>query len=290
MGLMGKSKAFALNIVWNHLWQKVGQHFLTSTLKDYYVSYPPVSQPHRCTLKYSYLAFLSNPSVVLIFIFPQVGSDEQHSVSDPQLNNTVVFSVNGGAKARKVSIIPVPSSLFTSGTPTHGRAEVLHRDDVVHHTWPPAAASHTLGRDNGIGFFVAGKRSTVSNGATRFIPGSHLWDYSIPPPAEPSPLICQPELEPGDSLMMFSGCYHGASANTTQDEERLIYSTFSTRGYLRQEENQYLACDREKVLELPVELQRFMGYTLSRPFMGWVEMDDPIKVIDPNAKSLGDLW
>ena len=39
MGLMGKSKAFAINIVGNPVWQKVGQHFLTSVLEDYYVSF-----------------------------------------------------------------------------------------------------------------------------------------------------------------------------------------------------------------------------------------------------------
>lgn len=176
------------------------------------------------------------------------------------------------------------TSFRDSDVPT----EVLHRDDIIHHTWPPTASTHTLGRDNGMGFFVAGKRATRANGATRFVPGSHLWDYAIPPPPDSS--CCQPELEPGDALMMLSGCYHGASANTTENEERLIYSTFTTRGYLRQEENQYLACEREAVLALPDHLKRFMGYHISKPFMGWVELDDPMKVIDPNAESLGDLW
>ena len=113
-----------------------------------------------------------------------------------------------------------------------------------------------------------------------------------PPETSPqiSPLIFQPELNPGDALMMFSGGYRGASANTTKDEEKLVYSTFTTRGFLRQEENQYLAYDRKGVLELPVGLRRFKGYTLCRPFMGWVGMDDPMKIIDPKAPSLGDLW
>ena len=212
----------------------------------------------------------------------QVGTEIQHSIAPPQLNNTVVFSVNPGAKARRA-----PSSPALIHTLLN-QSELLHRDDVVHHTWPPAASEHTLGRDNGVGFFVAGKRSTRANGATRFVPGSHLWDYSLPPPPESHTFYA--ELEPGDALMFFSGCYHGASANTTEDEERLMYSTFTTRGYLRQEENQYLACEKEAVLGLPDELKRFMGYELCRPFMGWVEMDDPIKVIDPEAKSLGDLW
>lgn len=39
MGLMGKSEKFALNIVGNPVWQKVGEHFLTSVLNEYWVCY-----------------------------------------------------------------------------------------------------------------------------------------------------------------------------------------------------------------------------------------------------------
>jgi len=85
-----------------------------------------------------------------------------------------------------------------------------------------------MGRDAGIGFFVAGKKTTKQNGATRFIPGSHLWDYAEGPPREDQTFYA--ELEPGDGLMVLSGCFHGGSANKTENEERLVYSTFSTRG------------------------------------------------------------
>jgi ectoine hydroxylase-related dioxygenase (phytanoyl-CoA dioxygenase family) len=235
MGLMGKSEKFALNVVGNPIWQRIGEHFLTSVLNDYWV-----------------------------------GSEKLESVSKPQLNNTVVFSVGPGAKA-----------------------QVLHRDDIIHHTYPAAAVTtHTLGRDNGIGFFVAGKKSTRQNGATRFVPGSHLWHYATPPPAPEveSESCVYAELEPGDAFMLFSGCYHAASANQTTDQERLLFSTFTTRGYLRQEENQYLANDVDSIKRLPIWLQRFAGYSLSRPFMGWVDMDDPMRVINPDAESLGDLF
>ena len=198
-------------------------------------------------------------------VFTQVGEEKQESVSDPQLNNTVVFSIGPGAKA-----------------------QVLHRDDIIHHNYHGAAASHTLGRDTGLGFFVAGKKSSRQNGATRFVPGSHLWDYAVPPPDESSTFYA--ELNPGDGLMVLAGCYHGGSANRTKDEERLLYSTFTTRGYLRQEENQYLANEVNEIKRLPLWLQRFTGYSLSRPFMGWVEMDDPMRVINPDAQSLGDLF
>ena len=158
----------------------------------------------------------------------------------------------------------------------------------MHHTYHSAAAEHHLGRDSAVGFFVAGTRTTRANGATRFVPGSHLWDYAEPPPSEDKTFYA--ELQPGDGFMVFAGCYHGGSANTTADEERLVYSTFTTRGYLRQEENQYLANDMEAVRKLPVWLQQFMGYSLSRPFMGWVNMDDPMRAINPDFKSLDELW
>jgi hypothetical protein len=47
-----------------------------------------------------------------------------------------------------------------------------------------------------------------------------------------------------------------------------------TKGWLRQEENQYLAIPREVVLKMPIHIQQLMGYKLSQPFCGWVESDD----------------
>lgn len=101
------------------------------------------------------------------------------------------------------------------------------------------------------------------------------------------------EMEPGDAFMMLGGTYHGAGANTTRDQERLVYAAFVTRGYLRQEENQYLSNDLEKIKKLPVWLQQFAGFGVSKPYMGWVDnMEDPIERIfgakSPN--SAGDFW
>lgn len=149
--------------------------------------------------------------------------------------------------------------------------------------------------------FVAGTKTRRENGATRIIPGSHLWDYSQPPPSSEDPSIQCAELDPGDAFMMLGGCFHGAGANTTADEERLVYgkcitsflpylryvdhleAAFSTRGYLRQEENQYLANDIEKIKELPISIQRYAGFGVSKPFMGWVDMEDPVRSMNPNA-------
>ncbi|KAH0848074.1 hypothetical protein AYO21_03565 [Fonsecaea monophora] len=138
------------------------------------------------------------------------GNRSEVNISRPQLNNTIAFSVRPG-----------------------GSNQPLHRDDDIHyasrervHEYPKATNSRELG----IGFFVAGKKSTKANGATRFIPGSHLEATEQPPQEE---FVAYAELSPGDGFIMLSSCYHGGSANTTNDEERLLFSCFMTRGYLR---------------------------------------------------------
>jgi ectoine hydroxylase-related dioxygenase (phytanoyl-CoA dioxygenase family) len=91
--------------------------------------------------------------------------------------------------------------------------------------------------------------------------------------------------------MMLSGCFHGGSANETKDEERVVLSTFMTRGWLRQEENQYLANSIDSIRGLPAALKERMGYGLSRPFMGWVELQSPMLMLHPeDSKYQKDLY
>ncbi|KAJ5701352.1 phytanoyl- dioxygenase family protein [Penicillium malachiteum] len=104
-----------------------------------------------------------------------VGNDIEESISQPQLSNTICFSIGPGAAN-----------------------QTLHRDDDVHHHHLKSADKHEIGRDVGVGLFVAGKQATKSNGATRFIPGSHLWDYSKGPPHEEQTVYA--EMQPGDIL------------------------------------------------------------------------------------------
>lgn len=228
--MIGKSPTFAERIVGHELWIGVTDALLSSTLHNNWV-----------------------------------GDTNEVSVSKPQLNNTIVFSIGPGA-----------------------RDQALHRDDPIHHVDHRAVAEHHMGRDAGIGFFIGGKKTTRQNGATRFIPGSHLWDYSEGPPREDQAFYA--ELEPGDGFMFLSGCFHGGSANMTENEERLVYSTFSTRGYLRQEENQYLANDIEDIRKLPEWLQERVGYGISRPFLGWVNLANPMAVLHPDKDQFRDLW
>ncbi|KAJ5726586.1 phytanoyl-CoA dioxygenase family protein [Penicillium malachiteum] len=223
-GLAGKSRTFMDLVVGNALYQDVCSILLTSTHCSYY------------------------------------GQKREESVSHPQLNNTIVFSIGPGA-----------------------RNQELHRDDMIHHNQLPAITSdqYRPGRDTGIGFFVAGKRTTKQNDATRLIPGSHLWATETPPSEDQAVYA---EMNPGNAFIMPSSCFHGRSANKTENEERLVYSCFMTKGYLRQEENQYLAVPSDKVCEYPLEMQRLIGYQVSQPFLGWVDLDDPRKAL------MGDDW
>jgi ectoine hydroxylase-related dioxygenase (phytanoyl-CoA dioxygenase family) len=193
------------------------------------------------------------------------GQNKQWAVSKPQLSNTIVFSIAPGATNQP-----------------------LHRDDSIHQWVPKAVDVYPLDkqRDASVGFFVAAKKATKENGATRFIPGSHLWGHDTPPNED----LCQyAEMERGDAFLMLASCFHGGSANHTEDKERLIFSSFMTRGVLRQEENQYLAVDKARMKKHPVEVQKIAGYSLSEPFLGWVESTDPRVVLDPSVAGEFDI-
>lgn len=172
--------------------------------------------------------------------YPWYGDRNVLNVSPPQVNNTIVFSVR-------------PGNSFD---------QPLHRDDDIHYADRPHVDVYprTNSREYGIGFFVAGTKTTKANGATRFIPGSHLEATEHPPDEA---FARYAELDPGDGFIMLSSCYHGGSANTTEDEERLLFSCFMTRGWLRQEENQYLAVPPEVAKTLPVRVQKLLGYDIS---------------------------
>lgn len=61
--------------------------------------------------------------------------------------------------------------------------------------------------------------------------------------------------------------------------------------WLRQEENQYLACPAEIARTLPVELLRLMGYARGAYALGYVgDLRDPIEVVRPDLgeEGLGD--
>ncbi|KAL4928916.1 phytanoyl-CoA dioxygenase family protein [Aspergillus undulatus] len=189
------------------------------------------------------------------------GDNLKESVSKPQITSCVAIEIGPG-----------------------GKAQPLHRDSYIHHRKVPEIDEwddeRDKERDPTVGMFVAGCKVTRANGGTQLIPGSHLWATVPDKPPNPADAIV-PELEKGDGLIMLASLFHGGGNNTTTDQYRLVYSTFATRGYLRQEENQYLAVPKEIARQYDRATLEFIGYYISEPAGGWVEELDPYYALYP---------
>ena len=69
-------------------------------------------------------------------------------------------------------------------------------------------------------------------------------------------------------LVLSSKIHQGP--NTTGAPNTLL-TAFATPGYRRQEENQYLAGPWDIARAYPTDVQRFLGYSISKPYGGAVE-------------------
>lgn len=101
----------------------------------------------------------------------------------------------------------------------------------------------------------------------------------------PDVSLCEyADMEKGDAFIMLASAFHGGGHNSTTDEYRMVFSTFVVRGYLRQEENQFLAVPHETARQYPRDIQEYMGYSLSEPACGTVEQIDPIYALYPELR------
>lgn len=117
---------------------------------------------------------------------------------------------------------------------------------------------------------------TAENGATRLVPGSHHWDHSRPPRrSDPVVAAAMPR---GSVLVWVGNLWHGGGANTT-DRPRLGVTTNYNQGWLRQQENQYLAIPRDTVAQFSERLRRLVGYDVHPPFTGNVGGRNPFRLV-----------
>ncbi|CVL07912.1 uncharacterized protein FMAN_09724 [Fusarium mangiferae] len=171
------------------------------------------------------------------------------------------------------------SEAFSRG---RSKAQPLHRDDMAQHF------DHVEGSGESslLGLLVAGTKCTFENGATQIIVGSHFWpEAAISGPADRS-MCSTAEMEKGDAVMIIGSVWHGAGANIT-DERRNIFSCHMVRGSYRADENQYLAIPREVIKDYDPEVQSLLGYSVSHPNCGHVDMKDPIVTLGSNEDPFG---
>jgi len=117
---------------------------------------------------------------------------------------------------------------------------------------------------------------TEENGATRVIPGSQRYEDKL----RLSPDDTIPAEMPKGSVLLYVGSlYHGGGANKSSQPRRGINVGY-TLSWLRQEENQYLACPPDIARALPEELARLAGYRRGAYALGYYgDLRDPIDAL-----------
>jgi ectoine hydroxylase-related dioxygenase (phytanoyl-CoA dioxygenase family) len=163
--------------------------------------------------------------------------------------------------------------------------QLLHRDEAVWSDVPKPSPELQLAS------VIAFVDFTKDNGATRVVPGSHRWPDRLLSPAEqlgqPSPApeqIAFAEMPAGSAIVYTGGTIHGGGANVTDVARRGAHLSYCL-GWLRTEENNYLAVPPAVAATLPRLAQELLGYAVHNSiprgggYLGMLRMQDPVDLM-----------
>jgi ectoine hydroxylase-related dioxygenase (phytanoyl-CoA dioxygenase family) len=130
---------------------------------------------------------------------------------------------------------------------------------------------------------------TEENGATRLVPGSHLWDHD-PEYGKHYPSIAA-EMPKGSVLIWHGSLWHGGGANQS-DHRRVGIAMNYCAGYVRQQENQQLGIPRDIARGFPKRLRELVGYSVYNGLVGHIDKHDPMELLDaePGAGDHKMVW
>ena len=154
--------------------------------------------------------------------------------------------------------------------------QLLHRDEVV---WVHLPQPHG---EIQVASMIALEDFRVQNGATRIVPGSHRWPRTRMPEEHE---IADAVMPAGSAVIYLGSTIHGAGANTTQSEWRPGLHISYVLGWLRTEENNYLAVPPEIARTLPRAAQEVLGYAVhdaiasAGGYLGMVGLRDPVELM-----------
>jgi Phytanoyl-CoA dioxygenase (PhyH) len=125
---------------------------------------------------------------------------------------------------------------------------------------------------------------TEANGATRVIPGSHQWEDKLRPQYEET---VPAEMPKGSVFVYVGSVYHGGGANQSR-ERRLGINVGYTLSWLRQEENQYLACPPDIARTIDEDLAKLIGYRRGAYVLGYFgDLQDPMEAVHGTQSDRG---
>lgn len=199
----------------------------------------------------------SRPLVMHPLVVEAVGRFLGHA-SEVQLHLTQIISVEPGETAQKLHRDEMAFDFFDFGPEYHVQCNTM---------W-------------------ALTDFTADNGATWILPGTSAMDDG----AASAVAGAQAEMRRGSVLFYEGKVLHGAGANTSDGVRRGVNITYAV-GWVRQEENQYLACPPEVARTLDDDLLRMMGYTQGAFALGYVgDQTDPLAALrggTAKAKTIG---
>jgi ectoine hydroxylase-related dioxygenase (phytanoyl-CoA dioxygenase family) len=117
---------------------------------------------------------------------------------------------------------------------------------------------------------------TEANGATRLVPGSHLFDHNPDYGAAYDTIAA--EMPKGSVLVWHGSLWHGGGANTT-DERRVGIAMNYCAGYVRQQENQQLGLPRSTVQGFEPRLRELVGYGVYNMLIGHINKHSPEQLL-----------
>jgi hypothetical protein len=156
------------------------------------------------------------------------------------------------------------------------QAQPLHRDQELLDLWDNFSPSTPLALVN---FLVALGPFTDENGATRIVPGSHLWpvyESSMSEKSSGAKYETVPvEMEPGDAFYFSGKVIHGGGANRTHNQWRRGMSISFSRMGLLSEQAWALILSRDIVEKMSYRGQAMVGFRSLWP---------------PTGGPVGTLW
>jgi len=151
-------------------------------------------------------------------------------------------------------------------------AQVMHHDETFHRM-PKPRVPFTVATMWAISDFTAG------NGATRLIPGSHLWPDGHPMAGEP---VITAQMRPGSVLLYAGTLVHCGGTNTT-DRARLGLSIIYCRSWVRPQETMTLSVKPDIVAQTPERVRRLLGYDIVDVCLGHVNGRHPGHLLSGTA-------